>query len=79
MQKILQYEMTVAMKDRPKIFQVITLGLLSFSLIVILISFLTHFSPLGHNEKQAYKEEKPSSGYVSLAAAPAGHMLHVKK
>ena len=78
MQKILQYEMTVAMKDRPKIFQVITLVLLSFAVSVIVISFLIHFSAPGHGEKQAYKQEKPS-GYVGFVAAPAGHLLHVKK
>jgi hypothetical protein len=33
----------VAMKDRPKVFQFITLGLLSFSLLTIIVCLFTRF------------------------------------
>jgi hypothetical protein len=77
MQKFLRYEMTVAMKDRPKIFQVITLVLFSFSVTVIVISSLVHFTS-DAQPAQAYKPLK-GTGYTGYVGAPAGHLLHIKK
>jgi hypothetical protein len=77
MQKIFGYEMAVAMKDRPKIFQIITLVLFSFSVTVIVVSSLAPLAAPGH-EKQTYKPVKVA-GYAGFVAAPAGHILHLKK
>jgi hypothetical protein len=77
MQKILHFEITMAIKDRPRIFQLIILALFSFSITVILISSISRLSPVVH-EKQALRQNKVP-GYAGFVATPARQLINFKK
>lgn len=77
MQKIFFFELAMALKDRPKSFQFITLLLLSFSLTVILFSTLSHVSG-NEKEKQAFRKTSDYN-YAGVLANPAAPLLHAKK
>lgn len=77
MQKILRYEMAVALKDRPKFFRCITAVLFSFSVTIIVVNTVIRLSGAGQ-PKQAYKPAK-NPAYAGIVAAPAGRVLHFKK
>ncbi|HEU4904180.1 MAG TPA: hypothetical protein VFT06_15345 [Flavisolibacter sp.] len=77
MQKFLHFEITMAIKDRPRIFQLIILALFSFSITVILVSSLSRLSPVVH-EKQALRQGKVP-GYAGFVATPAGQLINFKK
>lgn len=77
MQKILYFELETAMKDRPKIFRLITLGLLSFSIAIILLVSFTHLSG-NERAKQALRLHNDNS-YSGVLPTPANQLLHLKK
>ncbi|MDQ3277360.1 MAG: hypothetical protein M3Q06_03480 [Bacteroidota bacterium] len=56
MRRILPFEISMATKDRPKTFQVITLLLFSFSIAVIVVSSLQHLTT---GEEQVVKRSSP--------------------
>jgi hypothetical protein len=66
MQKILYFEITTAIKDRPKIFQIVTLVLFAFSLTVIFIGSLNRLS----SNNASYQVSK-QSGKRSFCKAAA--------
>lgn len=76
MQKFLHFEITMAIKDRPRSFQLIILALFSFSITVILVSSISRLSPVVH-EKQALQQEKVP-GFTGFAATPA-KLINFKK
>lgn len=49
MQKILHFELGMAVKDRPKFFQVLTLVLFAFSLTIVLLSALSRLTHMGNS------------------------------
>ena len=77
MQKFLVFEIAMAIKDRPKVFQLVTLSLLSFSLTVILISYVARLSQT-EPEKQVLRPGKVV-GEAGFAATPAKHLVDLKK
>lgn len=77
MQKFLHFEITTAIKDRPRIFQLIILSLFSFSITVILVSSISRLSPVVH-EKQALRQDK-TPGFTGFAATPARQLINFKK
>jgi len=77
MQKILRFEIAVAMKDRPKAFRFITCLLFSFCVTIIVISSLSHLLPTNSNARA--QEGNQKSHYASFVAAPVRHLLDLKK
>lgn len=77
MQKILHFEITMAVKDRPKAFQVITLLLLAFSLTVILVNSVSRLSsPAAGKQTLGQTPVTPYAGFIST---PARHLVSLKK
>lgn len=76
MQKLFSFELTMAIKDRSKVFQFITLALFSFSLTVILIGFVTRFS--GAENNVAVKKVHHNT-YSSIITVPFTNQLVVQK
>jgi hypothetical protein len=77
MQQFLSFEIATAIKDRPKIFQLITLALFSFSVTVIFVSYIIRFSQAEHG-KQALRQNKAGS-YAGFVATPAKHLIGLEK
>lgn len=77
MQKFLSFEIAMAIKDRPKIFQLITLSLFSFSITVILVSSVTRFS-VAEQEKQVVRHNR-AAGFAGFAATSAKHLVDLKR
>ena len=67
----------MAIKDRPRIFQLITLSLFSFSITVILVSSVTRCSR-AEQEKQVVRHSR-DAGYAGFAATPAKHLIDLKR
>lgn len=77
MQRFLQFELTVALKDRSKTFQLFTLALLSFAVTIIVISTFAHLS--GTEQPTRSSRSGEATNYASFVSAPGGQMLHLKK
>lgn len=77
MQKISCFELAMALKDRPKGFQFITLVLLSFSLTIILLSSVAHLSG-NEKAKEAFRQHNENN-YAGMLPNPATQLLHLKK
>lgn len=77
MQKFLRFEITMAMKDRPKIFQLITLVLFSFSITIVLVSSLSRLSLL--TEEKTVMQQNKATNYAGYVAAPTTHLVRFKK
>ncbi|WP_121353685.1 hypothetical protein [Flavisolibacter nicotianae] len=78
MQKFLHFEITMAVKDRPKTFQVITLMLLAFSITVILVNSVSRLSSLDVAGKQTLGQA-PVTPYAGFVTSPAHHLVTLKK
>ena len=64
MRKLLPFEISVAIKDRPKSFQFITLAMFSFCITVILIgTILRLVSPV---DQRKVVNKQPSASYAGL-------------
>jgi hypothetical protein len=59
MQRILHFEIATAIKDRPKVFQAITLVLFAFSLTIIVVGSIVRLSV--KNTEQTGKASKVNS------------------
>jgi hypothetical protein len=66
MRKILPFEISVAIKDRPKTFQFITLALFSFCITVILIA---SFQRMVSEEQQPVVKGSSSVPYTGMVSS----------
>ena len=77
MRRILPFEIAVALKDRPKSFQLITLTLFSFSVTVILMGSLMRIA-FPAQEDHVLKKAA-SSNYAGVIAPTAGPLTSVQR
>jgi hypothetical protein len=77
MQKILYFEITTAIKDRPKIFQIVTLMLFAFSLTVIFIGSLTRLS--SNNADYQTSKQAGRNHFVRLLQTPSQPVVNLQK
>jgi hypothetical protein len=77
MQKILYFEITTAIKDRPKIFQIVTLMLFAFSLTVIFIGSLTRLS--SNNADYQVSKQPGRNHFVRLLQTPSQPVVNLQK
>jgi hypothetical protein len=70
MQKIFFFELTTAIKDRPRAFQVITLVLFAFSLTMILIGTVVRLVETD-NSRQVFQKDQVNhyAGFTSSASS----------
>lgn len=73
MRKFLRYEITTAIKDRPRIFQFITLSLFSFSLTIILVMLCARIYTV-EIKQNAYRQAKAPE-YSDFVIVPAKHQF----
>jgi hypothetical protein len=77
MRKILFFELSMALKDRPKSFQFITLLLLSFSLAVVLFNSLAQVA--GDDKAREASRQKSEQNYTGMLPTRNAPLLHLKK
>lgn len=77
MQKLFFFELTTAIKDRPRVFQVITLALFAFSLTMILIGALTKLTAT-ENSQEVFQKDQVNS-YTSFASSASPSSVHLQK
>lgn len=75
MQKLFQFEITLATKDRSRLFQIFTLTLLAFSMTVILVSLL--YSVTG--KQRGRHESRPGEGSFAKFATATPRLLQLQK
>jgi len=73
MRKILPFEISVATKDRPKTFQIITLALFAFSVAVILVGTVRRVVEPAEQKQVASKPTPPS--YADMQAVQAAYSV----
>jgi hypothetical protein len=77
MQKVLYFEISTALKDRPKIFQAITLMLFAFSLTVIFMGSLTRLT--GNDTVHRTSQQNQKNHFTRLLQTPSPSVVNLKK
>lgn len=76
MQKILFFEITTAVKDRPKVFQIITLALFALSVTIILMSVLSRFNVTDNRQVNTTDNDSRLSHFATTTSQP---LARIKK
>ena len=69
MRKIFFFELATAFKDRPRLFQVITLVLFAFSLTMVLIGTIARLTGTNNNNKQQVFQQEQGNHYINVASS----------
>lgn len=77
MLRVFDFEVNTALKDRPVIFQFITLALLCVSITIILLSSFVHFSNKDKGDKLFPRNN--GNSYANMPPAQPAQLLQMKK